>query len=161
MHDQTRLVYEITKDPNAIFSNYDQKEIKAFNIIWRAAAWAQTTEFIKDTDMFVTENRRHLDIIRRTHQAVRENMRIKPSLNEYPTKTSFGDWRDEIIIWWNIMVKVITERQALRARYEKDELSEEEERRFEELLKVPQLYLYGETNCGKTSFIRKLLSILF
>ncbi|TAK57429.1 hypothetical protein EPO17_01955 [Patescibacteria group bacterium] len=65
---------------------------------------------------------------------MRESMKKKPTFKLFETERPFNDWRDSVVVWWNNFV-----RDGYSA-------------------KMPQLYLYGPSNVGKTTFINELLS---
>lgn len=67
------------------------------------------------------------------HTALHQVKKSKPVLKFYPVEPSFGDWRDNVIHWWNDFV------------------------RNGWSFKTPALYLYGSSNTGKTHFAKMLL----
>lgn len=72
--------------------------------------------------------------IRRIHEAVQKSLLVKPTIKLFPTSPRFNDWRDDCVVWWN--------------NYVRDGYSD----------KMPQLYIHGPSNAGKTTFIKQLLS---
>lgn len=129
-----RDISSISCDPDAIFFNVDNSKL---NLIYRAVYWARRTPVWSDVDFFVISNNNNKGKIKSIHTAVRQSMKIKPSFKLFPTTPRFNDWRDHVIIWWNNIVK---------EGYS---------------TKMPQLYLFGASNVGKTTFISEILSKQF
>jgi hypothetical protein len=125
-----RDITAITTDPEAVHFNMDSSK---FHLIFRAANWARKTPVWSDIDFFVIVNNQQKAIIRAIHAAVRKAMQIKPEFKRFPTDI-YNDWRQKVVVWWNDIVE------------------------NGHSTKMPQLYLYGASNVGKTSFIRELLS---
>ena len=56
----------------------------------------------------------------------------------------FGDWRDDVVLWWNKFAKVMFIKRTTN----------------EYVFKTKQLYLHGRSNSGKSTFVRYLLGML-
>lgn len=129
--DSTRLIHTITGDPEAHLFNVDTSEDSEFiNFCFAAADWARQTPNWNDSDWFLLKNYRKKSQIKAIHDATRLRMMKKPQYKRYPTETAFNDWRDDIVCWWNDFVD---------NGY---------------TTKMPQVYLFGRSNVGKTSFIK-------
>lgn len=131
-----RIISKISMDPNA--RSY-MMSTSGFNFIYKCASWSRQTPVPPNlaNDGFVIQNAKRMATMKSVHQAIRSMIPIeKCQLKQYPTDTPFGDWRDDIVIWWNLFVS---------EGYE---------------IKMPQLFLFGPSNVGKSKFIRDLLGIL-
>lgn len=128
-----REITSITSDPDAVYFNLDTD---SFNLIFLAADWARRTPIWSDYASFVLENYRQKNQIKAVHTATRKMLMKKPDYKRFPTSPAFDDWRDSVIVWWNEFVD---------NGY---------------TTKMPQLFLYGPSNVGKTSFIKRLLGEL-
>lgn len=126
-----REITAITSDPESVYFNL---KAETFNLIYRAADWARRTPVWSDFALFVIQNFNNKGIIKAVHTATRKMMIKKPEYKRYATENPFNDWRDSVIRWWNDFV----------------------DKGYS--TKMPQLYLFGPSNVGKTTFIFDLLS---
>ena len=101
--------------------------------------WAQSTTHYNLADPFVLEHANRYKFIEAAHREVRAKMNQRPlmPMREYtinPQSTEqLMPWQNEIVLWWNDWIK--------NGWHERKK----------------QLYLWGPSSTGKTSFIRRLL----
>jgi hypothetical protein len=130
VHDSARLIKEVTIDPEASIFNLQKKQL---NLIYVTADWAKRTPVWDDTHLHVIQNYTRRGLVRRVYDATRKKLMKKSNYKRFPPERPFNDWRDDVVCWWNDFV----------------------ENGY--TTKMPQLYLYGRSNVGKTSFIQQLL----
>ena len=130
VHDSARLIKEVTNDPEASIFNLQKKQL---NLIYVTADWAKRTPVWDDNHLHVIQNYSRRGLVKRVYDATRKKLMKKPNYKPFPVEPPFNDWRDDVVCWWNDFV----------------------ENGY--TTKMPQLYLYGRSTVGKTSFIRQLL----
>lgn len=130
VHDSARMIKEITSEPEAAIFNLKKDQL---NLIYVTADWAKRTPEWDDYHLHVLQNYSRRGLVKRVYDATRKKLMKKPNYKPFPTETPFNDWRDDVVCWWNDFV----------------------ENGY--TTKMPQLYLFGRSTVGKTSFIRQLL----
>lgn len=134
VHDSSRLIKEVTVDPEASIFNIPKKQL---NLIYVTADWAKRTPVWDDNHLHVIQNYARRALVRRIYDATRKKLMKKSKhYKRFPSETPFNDWRDDVVSWWNDFVD---------NGY---------------TTKMPQLYLHGRSNVGKTSFVLQLLGWL-
>ena len=111
-----------------------------FSFFYRIMRWAQHTPKFCVLDPFVCEHLSMMRYVEAVWTAVNKervykraaNVRLS-SIRMSKEGSSFGDWRDQCVEWWN--------KWAEEPWYHKK----------------PQLYLHGPSNSGKTTFVLNVL----
>lgn len=126
------LIPKMTQDVNTAFYGFNTD---SFSVAWKTAHRQSIQRPLDPDHPFILSNYRHKKQIIDTDNAVREAKLKKPVLKKW--ETFYGDWRDEIVVWWNGFVDWGYTSTDTR---------------------VKQLFLHGPTSTGKTYFINEVLS---
>lgn len=126
------LIPKMTQDVNTAFYGFNTD---LFSVGWKTAHRQSIEKPLDENHPFVLANFRSKKQIIETDNAVRDAKLPKPVLQKWDE--FYGDWRDEITVWWNSYVDL---------GYESDDT------------RVKQLFLHGPTSTGKTYFINQILS---
>lgn len=109
------------------------KSVKILRFYYKIYHWSQRTSKFSYADPFVLNARRDHNLVNLAYQDFKvERFRLK-SLKPLVVLKRFNNWRDEVIDWYNDWVN--------------NGYSH----------KKKQLYLFGESNTGKTYFINEII----
>lgn len=113
-------------------------DIRALSFYCLAIEWARNTPQFKFSDPFVLNHPQYFRLLEYVHRCVRSRMNAVQAQSMRPYHCVLNDtnrnWQGAILEWWNDwIVNGWTHKKK-------------------------QLYLYGPSNTGKTTFVHKLLS---
>ena len=95
--------------------------------------WAKRTKEFDFHDQFVASHPNHNIFLQKLHASVRKDINKLVLLKPYKILKKFGNWRDLVVDWYNDWAK--------NGYFHKKK----------------QLFLYGESNTGKSTFIKYLM----
>ena len=95
--------------------------------------WALHTEYFSREDEFIKKNMERIRWLETLHKSVRNSLVKREAHKPYKIKDRFGNWRDQVVDWYNEWTIYGTE------------------------CEFKHLFLYGLSNTGKTDFVRYIL----
>lgn len=130
------IKYITSEDPEPLTKNVSDNKLSFYT---RTIQWARRTEKYSEDDPFVLRHGNRYKLLEGAHQRVREKMNNSATLpmlayETIPQQEELRQWQHEVINWWNDWIV-----NGWQPRKK-------------------QLYLWGPSTTGKTSFIHRLLS---
>lgn len=121
------LKYISKEDKNLIFNC----KLSELHFAYRAYHWALNTNYFLFSDPFVLEHRFCYNFLKKLHGEVQQN-KVLPFVLFKKVEFCYKNWTMEVALWWN-------------SNYNSSKV------------KRKQLYLYGPTNFGKSSYVENLI----
>lgn len=117
----------ISKEDKHLLTNVSTSKL-SFN--YQLFIWAEKTETFSFTDPFVVNNHQKYLFLQKYHAEFRSKIPVEFELK--PFEVTYSGWAMDVILWFNEAINNTKH-------------------------KFPMLYLYGDTNVGKTSLIELLI----
>lgn len=108
-------------------------KISDLNIHYRIYRWARANPYFKYNDPFVVEHRFCYRFLAQAHAQWRRDMKA-PFGRFCSVAVAHRNWSLQVAVWWNRRIESVN-------------------------LKELQLYLWGPSNSGKTTFIERLIGV--
>lgn len=108
-------------------------KVSDLHIHYRIYLWAKSTPYFKPNDPFVVQHRFCYRYLSQCHALWRRDIRARFERFE-PVGTSFRNWSLVVAEWWNQRIKAVN-------------------------LKFRQLYLWGPSNTGKSTYVEILIGV--
>lgn len=133
--ERSQLKYITKYDSEPLFKGINDNELSFYRSV---LVWAQSTEEFDITHPFVLNNPNYYKLLEQVHKRMKSklcNRRLQPlrPLFNVNDRDNTNSWQKQVMDWWNDWT-------INGYRHKKK-----------------QLYLWGESNTGKTTFIHKLL----
>lgn len=134
-NERTYLKYITKSDKDPMFKSIDQNMLSFF---YTTLVWAQNTSKFDYADAYVLNNPQYYKLLEKVHSSVQNSKKIRRKMRLMPyymplDQNQSNTWQEEVINWWNDWI-------VNGYRHKK-----------------PQLFLWGGSNTGKTTFVRHLI----
>lgn len=126
-HSRRTTLKYITKEASICHTNIRESE---FHFYYRAHCWARRTVNFRFNDPFVVEHRFTWNFLRQLHKDTRAALAAPVNLR--PMVRAYRNWSHKVAVWWNSAIFSWTHKRKC-------------------------LYLHGNSNTGKTSFIESCI----
>ena len=136
-NERTYLKYITKSDIEPMIKSIDHN-LLSFSYTTRL--WAQNTSKFDYADAYVLNNPQYYKLLEKVHSSVQNSKKIVRQLRLMPyykplDQHQCNTWQEEVINWWNDWI-------VNGFRHKK-----------------PQLFLWGGSNTGKTTFVRQLIRL--
>ncbi|CAF0969246.1 unnamed protein product [Brachionus calyciflorus] len=133
LKEESYIKYCTKEDFQVLFKHLDEDR---FNFNYIIGKWAANTPVFNENDKFALQYKSQLNLIKFRHTEIRKCFDLVYPLYRFQILKKFGNWRDSVLDWYNR--QIISENNGLRKA----------------------LYLYGESDTGKTFLIKALFGHL-
>ncbi|CAF0837346.1 unnamed protein product [Brachionus calyciflorus] len=96
------IKYCTKEDFQVIFKNLDDER---FHFMYKIGKWSLENEIFNANDEFIKNNSSHLELMRYRHSKIRKCFALVYPLYEYIILKRFGNWRDNVVNWFNNQLK--------------------------------------------------------